>query len=244
MSINVLDKTFKVLEAVSRSTNPSSLSDITSQLEIPKPTICRILKTLQKLGYVTQEGNSNKYIPTNKLCNLGQYHQYYHLKARAMPAMLTLWKKFNETVNLAVLEGGRVRYVHFLETTQNLRLTVQPDGSDAFYSTALGRAIVSHLPQREMEMLVHRVKIKKFTPFTISDKTALLKELELTRARGWSNENEENDLGVSCFGVPLLHEGYPVAALSIAIPHSRLRPGMKKVVIDSLLFARFDRDRS
>jgi DNA-binding IclR family transcriptional regulator len=235
MSIQVVRKTFQVLEVLSRSTSPLTLATISLQVQMPKPTVCRILRTLLTLGYLTQEPGSNSYIPTGKLSKLGHNHQYHDLKKRAAAGMVVIFRKFNETVNLGVLDGTQVRYIHVIETTRPLRRVVEPEGSDSFYSTALGRAMVSHLPQMEQDDLVARVRLKKFTPYTIADKDALVKELALTRQRGWASETEENDLGVTCFGVPLIQDGRPAAAISISLPQSRLTTALRKSIIDSLL---------
>jgi IclR family KDG regulon transcriptional repressor len=149
--------------------------------------------------------------------------------------MESLHSEFNETVNLGVLQGLNIYYVHVLETTRALRWQVKPELKDSFFTTALGRSIVAYLPDEEADALTSRVVFKKRTPNTISSAKELKRELLLTRKRGWALDSEENDLGVVCIGAPILREGRPIAGISLSIPKSRLTASLKKAIIKSIL---------
>ena len=234
MAIAVLEKSFSVIEALSRSAQPLSLAVLAAETKLPKPTIYRILKTLLALGYVGQERSLAGYFLTSRMANLGQPDAFGALRERARPIMEDLLQRFNETVNLGVLEGVYVRYIEVLETTQSLRQVVAPRSRDAFYSTAIGRALVAYLPDAEREHLLDAVELKALTPKTIVGRREVLAELDDTRKRGWSREQGENDLGVICFGAPLLEDGRPIAAISITIPTIRVSPDVRKNVVAAL----------
>ncbi len=234
MAIAVLEKSFSVLEALSRAEGPTPLAELAAQTRLPKPTIYRILKTLLALGYVGQERSLAGYFLTSRMANLGQPDAFGALRERARPIMEELLERFNETVNLGVLESVFVRYIEVLETSQSLRQVVAPRSRDAFYSTAIGRALVAFLPETERERLLRSVELKALTPKTITDRHALRTELDDTLKRGWSREQGENDLGVICFGAPLLDQGRPVAAISITIPTIRVTTEVRKNVVAAL----------
>jgi DNA-binding IclR family transcriptional regulator len=151
-----------------------------------------------------------------------------------MAAMERLHRQFNETVNLGVLEGDQISYVACLETTRPLRLMVRPGSRDPFYCTALGRAIVAFLPERDREERVARVKFEARTSKTVRSRPALLKILRETRRRGWAIDDEECDLGVVCLGVPLLDQGTPLAAVSITLPRIRVNPAREREILAQL----------
>jgi DNA-binding IclR family transcriptional regulator len=235
MTINVLEKTFAVLEQMADVGTPVPLKKLTELTGLPKGTTFRILQTLLKLGYVEQDGKNSEYYLTPNLLHLGRSVHYGYFKELALPMMDSLYAEFNETVNLGVLQGLNVYYVHVLETTRALRWQVKPELKDAFFTTALGRSIVAYLPADETDALTSRVTYKKRTPNTISSERELKKELLLTRKRGWAFDNEENDLGVVCIGVPILREGRPIAGISLSIPKSRLSPSLKRAITRSLV---------
>jgi len=61
------------------------------------------------------------------------------------------------------------------------------------------------------------------TPNTITDRDALLEELELIRRRGYSIDNMEHEFGIKCVGVPVFkRDGSLLGAMSISGPSLRL----------------------
>jgi DNA-binding IclR family transcriptional regulator len=237
-TIAVVEKAFQVLEAMSDLGRAATLKELSEVSGLPKPTLHRILQTLVELNYVEQDNARSRYSLTLKLFRLGRGDSYEDVKERALPLMEGLHRRFDETINLGVLQGSHIYYLHFIETTQNLRWQVRPGARDPFYCTALGRAIVAHLPEPRQDQLVERAVIEQRTPFTPSNKTELRKLLSETAARGWAHDNEENDLGVVCFGIPLLDGDRPLASISISLPKSRLTAKRQAEIVAALMEAR------
>ena len=154
MSIAVLDRAFSILEVLARSRRALTLAELAEEGRLPKPTVHRILKSLRDLGYVEQEDRGGSYELTGRLASLREYGRDESLRQKAHPLMERLHAAFDETVNLGLLEGIFVRYVGVIETTQPLRWIVKPGARDSFRTTALGRAIVAHLPDEQQARLV------------------------------------------------------------------------------------------
>ncbi|WP_127143877.1 IclR family transcriptional regulator [Pelagibacterium montanilacus] len=236
--IAVIEKAFVALEAMNKLARPASLKELAAITDLPKPTLFRILQTLVELGYVDQDSARSRYGLSLRLFHLGRGDSFEDVRQRAMPFMEPLHRRFNETINLGVLEGGSVFYVHFIETTRNLRWQVRPGTQDPFYCTSLGRAMVAHLPKARQKQLIERIKFEERTPHTPRDAVTVRRLLAETAANGWACDAEENDIGVSCFGVPLMLDGEPTAAISLSIPESRLTPELREEIISALLAVR------
>src|SRR4051812_11510583 len=204
MGVEVIEKTFRVVEALAGAGGALALADLTERVRLPKPTVFRILRSLLDLGYVAQADGSGRYLTTPRLAQLGRSGERDELKRLAVPLTRRLHERFDETVNLGVLDGDHVSYAHVIETTQSLRLLVRPEARDPFWSTALGRAMVSQLPDGERDALVAGAELKPRTAKTVRSKAALRRILDESRTRGWAIDDEENDAGVVCFAVPLL----------------------------------------
>lgn len=233
--IAVLEKAFVVLEALDELARPVPLRDVTELTEIPKATAFRILQTLHDLGYVGQDSPSGNYRLTVRLAQLGRETRFDGLLARAQQHLDRLHSRVDETVNLGVLDGDRVYYLRSLETSQSLKWIVRPGSSDAFHSTALGRAIVSHLPEREREGLLALGPFEARTAATPTDEEELRRILDRARDDGWAFDDEHNDQGVACLAVPLLDGGWPIAAISVAVPRTRLTEELGATIVDALL---------
>jgi len=223
--VQLLRKALGVLEALGAAGSAVSLAELTRRVGLPKPTVYRIVRTLVDAGYASQEPGSRAYAPTASLVRLGRSGTALELRRRALPLMERLHRKFNETVNLAVLEETDVVYVHVVETTRPLRLMTRPDARDPFHSTSLGRAIAAFLPDAGRRALLARAPRRP----------ALEATLRGVRRRGWAEDREENEPGVVCFGVPILERGAPVAALSVTLPLVRLSAAREKQIVAQLL---------
>jgi DNA-binding IclR family transcriptional regulator len=232
--MNLLKRAFGAIESLGGAGGPRSLADLARDAGLPKPTLFRILRTLLDLGYVTQDPATSEYALTGRLAQLGGSARIPDLRRRALPLMQRLHRRFNETVNLAVLEDLEIVYVHVLETTRPLRLMTRPDARDPYHSTSLGRAIVAQLPDEERRGLLARTDFRPQASRVVRTKADLERELRRARERGWAEDREENEPGIVCFGVPLLEGGRPVAALSVTLPLVRLDPVREKELVTEL----------
>ncbi len=120
-------------------------------------------------------------------------------------------------VNLAVLDSGSVFYVETQRSSNLLSINYPIGLRMPIYASSVGKAILAFLPEAEQNMLLAEIDFHPFTPCTIISRLELLRDLELTRQRGYALDKEEHALGLVCIGAPIFNtEKRPVAALSIA----------------------------
>ncbi|UCH25246.1 MAG: IclR family transcriptional regulator [Trueperaceae bacterium] len=234
MSRSLIEKTFGVLEVLTERDHPQGLKNLAEATSLPKSTLHRILQILVELGYVEQQDTKGEYGLTPRLSRLGQGRRQEALKQRALPLMQSLHRRFAETVNLGVLQGRYVYYLHTIETDRPLRSIVSPGSRDAFHCTALGKAIAAFLPEHQLSALLHRADLEARTERTVTSKRRLRDELERIRLDGVACDDEENDAGVVCYGAPLLAGGYPLAAVSVSVPKVRLSEEVAAKLVASL----------
>ncbi len=205
------------------------LKQLARATDLPKPTVHRLLHTLQTLGYVTRDGDSTDYLLGHRIQELAGGPIQQRIKDAALPLMHRLHKAVNETVNLGVREGFLIRYVDYLETTRPLRLAVQPGQTDSIFSTALGRAILSVLPETEVRRILAAAQRENgFLPEGGATKLETL--LALGRKRGWAEEEEETVKGICCIAVSLERLGFPHAAVSVAVPSVRYNGECRRAI--------------
>lgn len=220
--IEVLGKALDILDAFAQASEPQlTLQDISQRTKLNKNTVFRILYTLVEHGYVEKENQAYQIGP--KLLDLGGAKlRHTDLVTTAEPYLDRLRDTFGETVNLGVMEGGSIRYVAVRESQERFRLAERVGGSDYLHCTALGKAHLAFLLFEEVRQLLRQFGMTRLTEKTITSITALQKDLEATRQRGYSIDDEESMLGAFCVGVPILNVGgRPVAAISISGPTVR-----------------------
>ncbi len=233
-TIASVEKAFRILEVMSAAGAPMTLMDITNGTGLPKPTVFRMLRTLVELGFVDQDQLRKRYDLTLKMYNLGRSNGYDDIREEALPIMQALHDQFDETVNLGILQGGQVLYIHYIETTKSVRWQVRPGVRDTYYSTALGRAIAAYLPERQRKRLLDTVPIVPRTSATPKDAAAVARILDETAARGWAIDDQENDNEVVCLGIPLLDGGQVIAGISITVVKGRMTPALRAEMIEAL----------
>ncbi len=233
MESTVLTKAFAILETLATVREPVSLADLTQRLSLNKPTIHRILQDLIGLGYAESCGGG-KYVITNKLQRLSHSRDTAKLIEVAEPILTRLHEKTQETVNLGILQQSTISYLMVLESPQALRRVESAGGTDPFHSTALGRAIVSHLPETQRERLIRGAELKSQTPNTIVNHDELEETLCESKRRGFADEWEENDVGVMCVAMPILIADEPVAAVSLTVPLARMNRSRERELVGEL----------
>ena len=91
------------------------------------------------------------------------------------------------------------------------------------HCTAIGKALISYLPDSEVENLFRAHGLPKHNERTICSLEVLIAELAEARRQGFSMDNEEHELGVRSIASPIVnHLGGVLAAVCIFGPASRL----------------------
>ncbi len=229
--VKVVSKTFEILEALSEDTG-LGLREITERVSYPKPTVFRLLSTLEQLGYVEQDKKDFTYTLSSKFMLLTRSLSGGRgLIAVARPHMEMLHKRFGETVNLARLVDDRPVYVNILESEEAFRISDSVGDAAPFHATSIGKAIAAFLPKEKRATLFRDYTFTTFTRKTISGIGRLNEELDNIKKSGYAIDNEEGHDGVICVGAPIFNnEHYAFAALSLSMPKVRA----KKSVLDEV----------
>ena len=129
----------------------------------------------------------------------------------AAPWLRRLRDATNETVHLCVYNNGAAQYADRLDSTQNVTLRWSRLGSELpLYCTSAGRAILSMLPQEELEAYLDSAELSPRTAKTVTSKEELKKMLARFRVQGYAEEIEENEDNIRCLGGAITdREGYP-----------------------------------
>lgn len=229
--VAVLGKALDLLEALAEGEH-FGLSELSRRTNVNKTSAFRILTTLEKRGYVLRQGRHRTYAPGPKLIAVSaRFLSGVELVTLARPVLEGVYADFRETVNLGVLNDRRVLYVDILESRQGLRMAARVGSEDPVHSTALGKAILSCFPRDAIKRLMDSYNWERRTRRTITIVEVFERELERIRQRGYAIDDEENEVGARCVGVPIRdREGRPIAALSVSGPASRLsQPILRRI---------------
>ena len=216
-------KALQVLRCLGDERRELALSEICYRVDLPKTTVFRYLQTLCACGFVTHDPDTDLYRIGLRVWELGQsVHEPLRIREIALPAMRELRDRFNETVNLGVLDGPEVVYLEIIESRRSLRMQAQLGGRDPVYSTALGKAVLAFKPEEQWAAHLPAALAPRTTQ-TVTTAAKLRLSLSQTRERGYALDDEENEEGARCIAAPVFnHLGQVTAAVSLSAPASRL----------------------
>src|SRR5262245_58807781 len=141
-------KALQVLRCLGDERRELALSEICYRVDLPKTTVFRYLQTLCACGFVTHDPGTDLYRIGLRVWELSQMvHEPLRIRDVALPPMRELRDRFNETVNLGVLDSLDVVYLEIIESRRSLRMQAQLGGRDPVYSTALGKVVLAFMPE-------------------------------------------------------------------------------------------------
>jgi IclR family acetate operon transcriptional repressor len=136
--------------------------------------------------------------------------------------MVGLRDALNETIHLSVPDGlhGMV-VVDRVDCAQAVRTFHAIGDTSPLHATAVGRAVLAHLPGRDVEEVI-TAGLERFSDTTPADADELRAELDRVRADGYAVNRNQFRPGVCALAAPVLDEdGTPLAAVAVSMPESR-----------------------
>ncbi|MGV2293099.1 DNA-binding transcriptional regulator KdgR [Trinickia sp. YCB016] len=221
-SVAAIGKLFAILDAIG-SHGQIGISELSQRLTMSKTTVHRFLQTLKALGYVEQEGDTERYRLTIRLFELGaKALENVDLVREADKEMRLIAQSTREAVHLGAFDEDSIIYIHKIDADYGLRMQSRIGRRNPLYSTAIGKVLLAWLePDEAREVLAH-IEFKKSTSKTLASADAVLSILPNVRKQGYGEDNEEQEEGLLCIAVPVFDRfGRVAAGLSISFPTMR-----------------------
>jgi len=231
-------KALELLKVFSVQEPELNLTELSRRLGLGAASTLRAVATLQACGFLEQNPVNRKYRLGLVCLELGSiFLSHSDIRQHALPGLRRLRDEFRETVHLAKLAGSDVVYLEKLEGLLPIGLRGSSVGGRAqAHSTALGKVMLAYLPAESVYALYEGKPLQARTPHTITNLDDLLADLARIRERGYSLDNEENDLGAICVGAPLFdHTDVPAAAISCSGPADRMRAALERGALPTRL---------
>ena len=225
--VQTIERVSAILETLGQSPKGTSIRDLSAKLHLPKGTTHRLLASLQYFGYVRQDSVTKNYLLGFKLVELGQLLlSQIDLRKEAEPFLRDLAERTRETVHLVFLDRHEIVYIDKVESDHDgsgLRMASRVGLRNPAHSCAVGKVLLAHLPEEEVELLFREKGLSKRTANTITRLGELKEHLRQVRLQGYAVDDEENEKGIRCVAATIYNEGGKVlAAVSVSGPAFRV----------------------
>lgn len=236
-------RTVELLEYFAGNRGPHTLADIQQALGYPKSSLYMLLRTLTECGWVETDRTGTLYgIGVRALLVGTSYIDGDDFVAAARDVLDWLAEATGETIHLARADGPNVVYLATRESKHYLRPISRVGRRLPSHTTSLGKALLAELPEPSVRKLLGD-PLPGLTEHSLTDHDRLAADLAETRLRGYAIDEQENTIGVRCYGVAV-HVSEPARdALSCSVPIARLTRDSEARIVESLFTARFRLER-
>ena len=236
--VRALDRALDILDVIAGG-GGLTLSEIAQRLDLAPSTVHRVLVTLAARGVAESDhATQTWHVGPTAFRHGSAFMRRSGLVERARPVLRRLMEVTGETANLGILDGDTVLFLNQAETHETIRAFFPPGTRSPLHASGIGKALLAHMRGFELRQLLRGMQLSQFTPMTLSEPQALLDDLALIRARGYSLDNEERSLGMRCIAAPVFDlAGEAAAGISVSGPLSRMGDARLKAMSESVIAA-------
>lgn len=233
---SVLVKAAQILDVLGDGKS-KTIHEVSAATGINPPTVSKILTTLVYIGYASKASESKEYFLGTKFIQFSNVKtDITSLIEITQPFLELLQSKIDETVHFAVPRENEVVYVNKIEPkNQNIYMTSKIGLTRPFYSSGIGKAVLSTYDDDRVARYLATAKMTPFTEHTITEPQQLMAEIKKIRKQGFAIDDEEQEKDMYCVATYLKQASITVGALSISLPKFRMTPAYRDKIIKELL---------
>ncbi len=209
---DTVSKVTAIMELLCSSHNSYSLREIESLTGIPKSTLHRLLKSLERQEWVYQDHETDQFRPGVRfflLHNEKLFHQA--LINAASPEMKRLVRETQKTAILSVLEGTAGLCIYHVEPACPVKYVAHRGMSIPLHVSATGKVLLAFSPKDLQDRIIYNNIPQEI------NKNRFKEELEEIKEQGFAYSREEWIPHAGDISVPLFDSrGLFVAQLGLA----------------------------
>lgn len=212
--VKTTQTSLRLLECV-KERNGATLTELAEEVDLAKSTIHNHLSTLTNENFLVKEGQT---------FHVGLASLEYGIHARDRrnvyrPAKIQVYRlaeSTNEEACFAVCQNGLMYTIEYVMGDAN---PSNPEAGSEFlkvgskfymHNSAVGKAVLAEYDVDQLTKILDHYGLPATTENTITDRDALLEELEAIRERGYATNDEELERGFRSIAVTVNGPDMPV----------------------------------
>jgi len=198
-----ITRVLEIIEEISRAERPMSPAELAFILDIPKPSIHRLLQQLEADSYV-QTNMRGLLLPGDRMHSiaLGVLHSS-QFKALRQAILKNIAEIIGESCGIAIPDGTEMIYYDRVQTNWPLRVNLPVGSHTPVWCTASGKLYLSSLPKERRHRIIGNLPLEKLTRNTLTEPELLEKELITIQTNELGTDNEEFIDGMVACSVPI-----------------------------------------
>ncbi len=227
--VQSVGRTLVLLRAFTPQEPVLGLSELARKVNLPVSTVHRLLKALVQGGMLCRDSRG-RYMVGPSLYAIGTlYLRTTHISEASRPILTVLNDLTSESINVSIFDEGNVVLIMKEESKHAFRVAQQVGSVYPAYASSMGKAVLGHLSEAELDRLYPLEQLPPLTDLTVTSKKQLKEELKEVRRSGVAFDTEGSYRGVVCVASAIRDaRGNAVAAMSISGPLVRMQPELEE----------------
>jgi len=210
--VPAVDKCFAILELLARSKEPMGISDLSGKLDLNKSTVFNIVHTLMDLN-VLENQRDGKFVFGTRFYILGNMAgKRSKLLQTVHPYLETINEKTKLSAFLGLRSDRQAILIDKVDSAYGIKLSSEIGLKMPVLAGAGIKAMLSQLSDEEIDEILARTELKRYTPHSIIDKAAYKEQILQVRTQGVAFDREEYIEGMVAFAIPIKANGKDLQA--------------------------------
>lgn len=239
--MNSIEKSIQILNYLSHAERNVSITELSQKLLFPKSTVHRMLNTLSKYSIVSQDKETFKYklgLQIVKYSN--SFYNSFDFRLVAKPILKSICSETKLTTFLTTWYNEKGICIDSITPSlkANTHLFVEIGKEMPFNCAASAKILLAYQQEKEIERILNRENLHKYTPKTIVEPKDLEKHLNTIKHQGFAFCDEELEEGAKAIAAPVKDINNEVIAsititgLSKRMPDKNIKK-LTKILVDS-----------
>jgi len=201
--VPAIEKCFSILTLIAEEKRPMGYSEIVKRLSLNKSTVFNMLHTLADLDILEKGGDclfrlGSRLFLLGSVAGMGsEWIQTVH------PYLVSINKTFRVSAFFGLLFNREVLIADKADQAQQIRISSDIGMKIPVFAGVAGKALLSQLPDEDIDRVLSEYRPKKYTSKTILDQSALKKEILMVRKNGIAYDREEYIEGLVAAAIPI-----------------------------------------
>lgn len=226
--IGALVRGLRVLHALNEN-GPMTVGELHKSTGIAKPTVVRVIQTLQSAGYVGQRDRELRYAVTAKVLQLGNgYNEQQHLLAVATPLLDRFRELVTWPVEIGVFDHDAMVILNTSRRPGFLSVNRRAGSRVPLLRTSLGRAYLGALPDEQLHSILAQIARNPDPDFDLARAPRKFWSLiRLVRKNGYGFSDRETISNGRTLASAIRRGDSPIASVNIVVLASAM--SMKEI---------------
>jgi IclR family pca regulon transcriptional regulator len=212
-----------VIEAFSSQSPQMTISQVSAKTGLSRAAVRRCLYTLSKLGFVGCDDGQRFTLRARILSLSHAFTRSSTLAHAAQPLLDRLSHSLNESCSVATFDGEEIVYIARASVARIMAVDLTVGSRLPAYCTSIGRVMLAHQPQPDLDLYLSRVKLHRYTARTINSTEKLRQVLKNVERFGYALVDQELEIGLRSLAVPVRSpSGKVIAAINVGAQAQRM----------------------